>query len=358
MSVQTQQQLSDLIQDHGWTRFGWVELSRPFSFHLYEDWIKKGFQGEMDYLRRHATQKGDPTLLAPRARTALMVAEDYFPHPWPANHRLKNLRTALYARGEDYHLKFQEKLDRLCETLKRLYPEEVFVASTDSKPVLERDLAARAGLGWIGKNTCLIDQKAGSLFFIGEIISSLAFTAEPGVLSPDLCGKCNRCIEVCPTGALTAPRVLDARICISYLNIELNRAPDPELRGKIHDWFFGCDLCQTVCPWNEKAFGREVMRAEVQGNGAQKTELEVELKWILESEGNELEAELRGSPLLRRGAFGLKKNALLIIGNLKLRELKPTVLEFLKRVESGSAFSAEKKNTLLDLGQWTLLQFC
>lgn len=341
-----QQEISVWLSEKGYQRFGWAQLKRPVSFELYTDWLDKDYQGEMQYLKRHSAQKENPQLLLPQAAGAIVFAIDYYPlHPKATSH-LKNQKIALYARGEDYHKWFFEELQNLALELSERYPDDVFHAATDSQPILERDLAARAGLGWVGKNTCLIDQKAGSLFLIGEILTSIQpETAE--VIAPDRCGTCTKCIDICPTGAIVEPRQVDARLCISYLNIELKKAPPVELRKKMGDWFFGCDLCQTICPWNEKAFGKSKLESERHNISASRRESIEELKWILTSSSEEIEKRLQETPLLRRGAFGLKKNALLIIANKKLIELKSEVQAFYEQL-------LVNKNELSELANWTL----
>jgi epoxyqueuosine reductase len=197
------------------------------------------------------------------------------------------------------------------------------MAMTDSHPVMERDLARRAGLGWFGKNTCLLDSKNGSFFLIGEILTSLAPapSLEP---APDQCGTCRRCIDACPTQAITAPKELDARKCISYWTIEARGVPPADIRKATGAWFFGCDICQQVCPWNEKAFGKTLL-AELRSAPADREGLLTELKWILTSSNNHLQRAFSGTPLTRAGGRGLKRNAILVAVHHGLSELKSEI---------------------------------
>lgn len=313
------------------------------SLELYESWLADGMHGEMEYLKRHFEKKANPQSLLPAARSAIVVAENYLPHPG-GELPLKHARVALYARGRDYHDWLKEKVEYVAQKLKERFPQEEFKCFTDSAPVLERDLAARAGLGWIGKNGCLIDTKRGSLFLLGEIYTSLCLKErEAEVLHPDRCGKCTRCIDICPTQALVEPRKLDARKCISYLTIEQKRPADLSLRHGIGDWFFGCDLCQTVCPWNEKAFGVEKMQKERETSEETQGLIE-ELRWILQEKDEVLKKQFSGTPLLRRGPLGLKRNALIVAGNRRLRELQNEIELF--------QFHEE----LSELAQWALAQ--
>lgn len=310
----------------GFSHFGVSSLSRPLSFEVYQNWLSEGLHGKMEYLATHAPIKEKPQSKWPRAHSALVFAVPYFPHPMPTeNFPLKSARVSLYAQGYDYHLWFKMKLQNLCDDLKLSWPEEEFVPMTDSSPVLERDLAYRAGLGWVGKNTCVIHPKNGSLFFIGEIYTSLQIQVETKPVH-DFCGTCTRCMDICPTSAITEPRKLDARKCISYLTIESRELPPTELREKIGDWLFGCDLCQTVCPWNQKAFKNQLSIEPMEPKTPeQESSLEDELRWLLTSSGKHLEKSLLGTPLSRAGGFGLKRNALIVTANRGIKSLIPEV---------------------------------
>lgn len=310
----------------GFSHYGVSALIRPLSFEVYENWLAEGLHGNMEYLSNHAPIKERPQTKWPRAHSALVFAAPYYPHPAKVeNFPLKEARVSLYALGYDYHLWFKARLQEICEELKGLCPEEEFIAMTDSSPVLERDLAYRAGLGWVGKNTCVIHPKSGSLFFIGEIYSSLPLSIKTGLVH-DFCGTCTRCIDICPTGAITEPRKLDARKCISYLTIESRESPPMELREKIGDWLFGCDLCQTACPWNQKAFKNQLSIASVESKTEEQAKaLEKELHWLLTSSGKQLERSFQGTALSRAGGFGLKRNAIIVAANRKIKELTPDI---------------------------------
>lgn len=346
MSIEVQELESYLnakSKELGFSHFGLATLSRPFSFEIYENWLAEGLHGSMNYLKTHAHIKANAREKWPLAQSALVFAVPYFPHPEPkSDFPLNALRVSLYAKGYDYHHWFKEKLKVICEDLKAKLPGEEFIPMTDSSPVLERDLAYRAGLGWVGKNTCLIQAKKGSLFFIGEIYTSFVLKTETAPL-PDFCGTCTRCIDICPTKALTAPRTLDARKCISYLTIESKEVPPPELRSNIGDWFFGCDLCQTVCPWNQKIFKSKLSTLPMDLTVSEDALIQ-ELRWILQSSGKQLEKAFAHSPLSRAGNFGLKRNALIVIANRRLKKLLPEV----------EAYVAHER--LGELARWTQVQ--
>ncbi len=253
----------------------------------YRAWIDAGRHGSMDYLARNVELRLDPSAFLPGARSIIMVADQYsvretIPSGAPPSGTgvspvrninsgtrvppVRNLpttnpdqtkqpppaplgRIARYAQGRDYHKVIKKRLHSLCDQLRAEHPGEAFRAFTDTAPILEREHAARAGLGWIGKHTLLINPSLGSWLFLGGIITTLdiAPTAEQPV--PDHCGTCTRCIDACPTGAIT-PHSVDASRCIAYLTIERRDPIEPDFHEQIGDWLFGCDICQEVCPHN------------------------------------------------------------------------------------------------------------
>jgi epoxyqueuosine reductase len=224
----------------GITRLGPVSTSAAF-----ERWLAAGYGGTMRYLERGRVLRLDTRRPAPGAISAVVVAMNY-------GGREPSGPIARYARGADYHTVLTPRLrllrDWLSEAIGRNVRGRPYV---DTGPILERDLARRAGLGWFGKNTNLIHPRLGSFFFIGSLFVDLALEADPPFVA-DRCGSCTRCLTACPTGAFVAPHVLDATRCISYLTIE-NRGPIPEpLERALGELFFGCDICQDVCPWNER----------------------------------------------------------------------------------------------------------
>lgn len=312
--------VAQLMPRYPFSHYGLTTLERPLSMDMYREWIEKGWHGDMEYMKTHLPLKEDPSRLAPKARSALVVARQYTPHPY-GEARLSSLRTALYARGDDYHLRFKEELEGLATALKFDYPREEFLCFTDSAPILERDLAYKAGLGWIGKNTCVIHPQHGSLFFLGQILTSLPVQVEAAPIA-DFCGTCDRCIRACPTQAIESPKRLNATKCISYWTIEAKQDVPEKMRAQFGDWFFGCDICQTVCPWNEKKHGKDLMRS------LSEPKIEdglTDLRWILTSSNNTLAKTLDKTPLVRARPRGLKRNALLVIGNKRLKALRPEV---------------------------------
>ena len=453
-----------VLHHEGLQHYGLVRLDKPLSIDVYKKWLQRGWHGNMQYLEQHWPQKLNPqNIKKDKSFThALVLGLKYAPHPRPLK-VFKHLRVALYAQGEDYHHFFRQKLQCVADELKKIEGGGEFLAMSDSHPVLERDLAYRAGLGWVGKNTCLIHPQYGSLFFIGEIYMNIddhntTGCSQEGHRRPrgyptgplrvarahlsrppmpllttsrrimkthsmnhknkqqsfsvqqklqrngyklghgriaDMCGTCNKCIEACPTGALVGPRQLDARKCISYLNIEAHRGPQQsslaaaphkkqtlkpidtlttfqkgqggqnknfDSRTSLGDWFFGCDICQTICPWNQKTLvmlatqkphskqnlsTAKLQEAKLQDvklnhtnkqknecnitiksptyklnkNTSNNSALSHEIQSILQLSNRRLMKRVAATPLSRAGAVGLKKNALVVAGNLRLVEL-------------------------------------
>ena len=243
-----------LAREHGFQRCGisGIELGADES-HL-RDWLARGLYGTMDWMARHGEKRTRPAELVPGTVRVLSVGLDYGQDEAAAWDNLRDgerAYVARYALGRDYHKLMRGRLQKLADEIaKEIGPfgHRVFV---DSAPVLERALARDAGLGWIGKHTCLIDKDGGSWFFLGEIYLDLPLPTDTP--ASEHCGTCMRCIEICPTRAIVAPHRLDARRCISYLTIEHEGSIDEELRPLIGNRIFGCDDCQLVCPWNKFA---------------------------------------------------------------------------------------------------------
>jgi epoxyqueuosine reductase len=214
-----------------------------------EAWLRRGYQGHMRYLEKHFDKRLDPRLLVPGAKSVVSLGYNYFPPRDLA--QPQSLKIAKYAYGEDYHHVIKEKLfdflNRLREEIGQV-DGRVFV---DSAPVHERAWAQRAGTGWVGKNSLLLNRQLGSFFFLAELILDVELTPDGPIA--DYCGTCTACQDACPTNAIAEPYVVDGSKCISYLTIELKEAIPAEFTGKMAGWIFGCDICQDVCPWNRFA---------------------------------------------------------------------------------------------------------
>lgn len=213
-----------------------------------DQWLARGYAGTMRYLHRQARRRKDPRLIAPEARSVVVVLDNYYtPDQEPDR---APPRIAKYARGEDYHRVTRRRLAELADFLLS-QGATLSHSFADAGPVPERELAQRAGLGWIGKNTMLIRPDAGSFFFIGSVFTDLALDLD-APLELDRCGSCTRCLDACPTDAFVEPRLLDATRCISYLTIEQKGPIPDELAGRFEGYAFGCDICNDVCPWNQR----------------------------------------------------------------------------------------------------------
>jgi epoxyqueuosine reductase len=271
-------------------------------------WLERGYAGEMEYMNRHAEARRHPSSILPGVRSVVMVGLNYKPEDTEQS-AVAGAKVARYALGADYHDVLRERLNQLLGRISDDAPGCRGRTVVDTAPLLERDFARRAGLGWFGKNTMLLNKHLGSCFFIGALLLDLE-------LEPDAphetshCGTCTACLDACPTQAFTAPGQLDARRCISYLTIELRGPVSDDLRSQMGDWLFGCDICQEVCPWNRKAPpGKEPAFAP-------RPDLEaadpVDLLGLSEEE---FRRRFRGTALMRTKRRGLLRNAALVLGN-------------------------------------------
>jgi epoxyqueuosine reductase len=215
-------------------------------------WLDAGHAGEMRYLHDRFDERTDVGRILPGARSVICVALNYHvPLEPPPPEQASPVRVARYALGVDYHVHLKDKLYALADWLRQAVPGVQTRSSVDTAPLLERELAARAGLGWLAKNTMLVNERIGSWTFLGEVVTTLELPVDAP--AKDRCGTCRRCLDACPTRAITAPYELDATRCISYLTIEHRGEIEPELAEKLGGWVAGCDICQQVCPWNGRA---------------------------------------------------------------------------------------------------------
>ncbi|MGH7525283.1 MAG: tRNA epoxyqueuosine(34) reductase QueG [Gemmatimonadales bacterium] len=264
-----------------------------------DSWLARGYAGTMRYLHRQANRRKDPRLIVPGALSVVVALDNYY--RGEDDSAGAPPQVARYAQGLDYHRITRRRLDLLGDFL-RERGAGVAHSWADSGPVPERELAQRAGLGWIGKNTMLIRPGAGSFFFIGSIFTDLALDLDQP-FDLDRCGTCTRCLDACPTAALVEPRVLDATRCISYLTIE-HRGPIPEsLADRLEGWVFGCDICNEVCPWNQRVAGPEPV-AEFQPRGA----LEADPELFERMDEDEFARRFGDTPLERAGLVGMRRN--------------------------------------------------
>ncbi len=284
-------------------------------------WLDAGHAGTMDYLARTRQERVEPERLLPGCRSVVAVAlvyarRDTDDASWAS--------VARYARGRDYHDVMRPRLQELARTVERAAGADVRTrVAVDTSAVLERDLAARAGLGAVGKNTNLIAPGLGSHFFIGIVLTTADIAHD--VALPDRCGSCTACLDACPTQAFVAPYVLDARRCLSYLTIEHRGPVDDSLRPAFGDWLFGCDVCQDVCPWNRKAApSREPAFAPVDSLPDPET--------LLGLDEATFRARFRKTPLWRARREGLVRNAALFLGARRVASARPALTRALDDV--------------------------
>ena len=276
------------------------------------DWLDRGFAGEMDYIHRSAERRSDVRHVMPSARTVICLGTLYnTARPLSTeNTDPGQAAIARYAWGDDYHAVIGRRLDGLLEWLRtQAGPGLEARAYVDTGPVQERVYAEQAGLGWIGKNTCLINPELGSWVFLAEIICNLELDVDPPAV--DQCGCCTRCLDSCPTGALVDAHVLDSTRCLSYLTIELKGSIPADTRGAVGEHAYGCDICQDVCPWNFASTARSASSAWLPRAGLDRPRL-LDL-WLRTDD--ELRALLKGSAMKRAGVRRFRRNLAVSIGN-------------------------------------------
>ena len=292
-----------------------VASAEPSRYRDYlRQWLDDGQAGGMDYLARRFEERVDPAVYVPDAASVICVAINYHVplEPVSPEDLQHHARIARYALGDDYHKLIKDRLWELADWIRNAVPGAVTRACVDTVPVMEKEIAARAGVGWIGKNTCVIDPHVGSWLLLGEIITTVALPVdEPAV---DRCGTCRRCLDACPTGAITAPYQLDARRCISYLTIEHPEPIPSEFHGQLGEWLYGCDICQDVCPWNSKA--PTATDPALQPRFRSGT---IDLRELLSWRQGEHSPKLSGSAMKRVKLPVLQRNAGIIAENLKAR---------------------------------------
>lgn len=292
-----------LARELGFDLFGVCSADPPESAAFLQTWLEAGFHGSMDYMRRHAELRADLGLLLPGVRSCIVVGVNYFqPQSQP--------KIARYAQGRDYHRVIRGRLKRLAVRLKQLHPDAEFRACVDSAPVFERELAMRAGLGWLGKNSMLINTRRGSWFLLGVLLTT--HVLEPTAPSPGGCGRCMACVEACPTGAIVqlgGRWTVDSRRCISYRTIEH--------RGELDDaghegWVFGCDICQEVCPFNHPR-PHQPLRAALSVDPDFQPRAWPTLVELAQLSEEEWDGMTRGSATRRASAEQWRRNARLVL---------------------------------------------
>jgi len=291
----------------GFDACGITDLRSSDTRAAFDAWLEHGYHGEMAYMAWQAPVRREPQRAWAEARSIVVVLHNYYQPQLIVDGRT---RLARYAQGDDYHRVMRERLIRLGEAVVAAAGGGTARAFVDAGPLPERELAQRAGLGWFGKNTMLIDPQLGSFTFIGVVLTDLDLACDEP-FEADRCGTCRRCLDACPTHAFPAPRVLDATRCVSYLTIESRRDIPGPLRSGVGDNLFGCDICQDVCPWNTK-FARDTgeLRYLPRTDGKFPT-----LEEILRMDAPAFDAALGHTALERAGLAGLQRNARVVLEN-------------------------------------------
>lgn len=355
-AAEVAQLIKSLALELGFAAVGITHPDPPLHLEVYFEWLEQGCQGEMEYLakERSVFLRSHPAELLPGCQSVIVLAARYaapspypqpypsesqastptntdadssrlhplsqgerkdgFPSPWGRGDRGEGAygRIAAYAWGEDYHLVLKQRMNNLMQQVQEKVGRSIsYRCFTDSAPILEREFAQRAGLGWIGKNTCLINPRLGSYLFLAEIFTDLPLPPDQPFL-PDRCGTCQRCLQACPTRCILPNRTIDARRCISYLTIEHKSAIPLELRALLGDWVFGCDICQQVCPWNRRVSPAPSFSEFLSQTG----QMWLPLRDILSMTQPEFKRVFQNSPLLRPKLGGLSRNAAVVLGNL------------------------------------------
>ncbi|HWY51736.1 MAG TPA: tRNA epoxyqueuosine(34) reductase QueG [Chthoniobacterales bacterium] len=325
-AVELKQNLVDFTRKLGFDSCRVAACSPPAHADEFGDWLKEGAHGEMEYMARGDDKRRDPQKILPGAKSVIVLGLNYFQGDsepeWPltaaTTEEIARGKVARYAWGDDYHDVIAAKLNKIDIFLREFGGQQK--CYVDTGPILERDHAAAAGIGWHGKSTMLIDEKLGTWFFLAEILTTLELRADEP--ARDRCGTCDRCITACPTGAITAPHKLDARRCISYLTIELKSSIPLELRPLIGDRIFGCDDCLDACPWNRFA---EVSHESA--FAARASTAAFSLRDYLALNDAEFRNLFRKSPIKRIKRRGFLRNVCVALGNVGTREDLPALRE-------------------------------
>jgi len=308
--------LTQRIHQHanelGFELVGITPAAQSETIARYRQWIENGYAGKMDYLERHLPLKVDVRQVLAEAKSVISLAMNYYTldPPKALAEDPAHGQISRYAWGDDYHDVIRQRLSELVDFIKKTAETELKTrVCVDTAPLIEREYAQKAGIGWIGKNTNLIHWRSGSWYFLAEVLINIDLESETAPLRGS-CGTCTRCIEACPTDAIIEPNLLDSRLCISYLTIELKESIPKTLRPKIGNLIFGCDICQEVCPWNSKAVPTDEPAFQPRDGN-----LMPKLLSLIGITQQEFSRRFKGSPIKRTKRRGFLRNVLVAIGN-------------------------------------------
>ncbi len=312
----------------GFDSVGVAPAVRPPGYARYQTWLERGYQAGMRYMKDREAAREHPESILEGVRSVVVVSFVYG-HRREETPSPRSGKVARYARGGDYHELLWRRLEALLDWVRQERPDARGRAVCDTAPLLEREFARLAGLGWIGKNTMLIDRRLGSYTVLGALLVDLELEYDPP-LEATYCGTCTRCLDACPTDAFTAPGELDAGRCLSYWTIEHRGSIPPEFASRLEGWVFGCDICQEVCPWNRKApEGREPALLPTEGWSSP------DLREWLDADPQEFRKRLKGTALSRTKRTGLLRNAALILGTRRSMEAVPSLIRLLSDDDPG-----------------------
>ncbi len=306
------QQIHARANDLGFELVGITPAAQSETIARYRQWIENGYAGKMGYLERHLPLKVDVRQLLAEAKSVISLAMNYYTLDPPKALAEDPARGQIsrYAWGDDYHDVIRQRLSELVDFIKQTAETELKTrVCVDTAPIIEREYAQKAGIGWIGKNTNLIHWRSGSWYFLAEVLINIDLESDTAPLRGS-CGTCTRCIEACPTDAIVEPNLLDSRLCISYLTIELKESIPKALRPKIGNLIFGCDICQEVCPWNSKAVPTDEPAFQPRDGN-----LTPKLLSLIGMTQQEFSRKFKGSPIKRTKRRGFLRNVLVAIGN-------------------------------------------
>lgn len=300
------QKIKEKAYELGFSLFGITDSSNISDIDFYKEWVSKGFAADMDYLKRNIEKRENPQLLLENTKSIICVGLNY-------NQKVdfNEFKIAKYALGDDYHIFLKDKLNELFLYIKDLFPELQGRVYTDTAPILERSLAKRAGLGWIGKNKMLINPKKGSYYLLGELFLNIDLEYDNPI--KNFCGNCTRCIDACPTDALADIGGLNSNLCISYLTIESKTEIPENLTDKLENYIFGCDICQDVCPWNKSFSSYSDLHETLPRDWINNKSIDD----ILMMEQEEFSKIFKNSPVKRAKLKGLIRNTISMITKTK-----------------------------------------
>lgn len=345
--IQLAAQIKQWGRELGFQQVGITDTQLELYQSRLQEWLAKNYHGTMDYMERHGEKRSQPDKLIPGTVSIISVRMDYLPPDSRIKENLINKNKAYiarYALGRDYHKVLKIRLKKLAEKIQEKIGPFGFRAFVDSAPVLEKPIGEKAGLGWIGKNTLLLNSKAGSYFFLGEIYTDVDLPVDIVSDTKSHCGSCTACIDICPTKAIVAPYVLDARKCISYLTIENKFSIPEEFRAAMGNRVFGCDDCQICCPWNKFAKFTEEHDFHPRHELDNQTLIDLFL-WDEET----FLAKTEGSPLRRPGYIGWLRNLAVGLGNA------PTTPEVISALKSRENHESEMVREHVE---WALGRHC